>query len=153
VIHYALWEALAPTTTISTFFISTPTHHPCANPQFLARPWHVIACADPNDQRKFTVPRHILCISPILKGYIEEPDTTPAGVQRNGAGTLSLNNEGEVVKAMLDYLKQAHGDERTLQSSDRDVAFFVRLYKLALSLGYDTFLATQCSLWKLMSQA
>ena len=119
----------------------------------LARPWIVIACADPNDQRRFTVPRHILCISPVLKGYIEEPDTTPPGLQRNGAGTLTLNNEGEVVKAMLDYLKQAHSDELNLQPSDRDGAFFVRLYKLALSLGYGPSLATHCSLWKLMSQA
>jgi hypothetical protein len=119
----------------------------------LARPWTVIACADPNNQPQFIVPHHILCISPVLKGYIEEPDTTPPGLQRNGAGTLTLNNEGEVVNAMLDYLKQAHSDVITLQWSDRDVAFFVRLYKLALSLGYDPCLATHCSLWKLMSQA
>jgi hypothetical protein len=134
-------------------FISTSTPHSCANQNLLARPWRVIACADPNDQRQFTVPRHILCISPVLKGYIEEPDTTPSRMQRYGARSFAINIEGEVVKAMLDYLKQAHGDKLTLQSSDRDITFFVRLYKLALSLGYGPCLATHCSLWKLMSQA
>jgi hypothetical protein len=106
-----------------------------------ARPWRVVACGDPNDERHFTVPRHILCISPVLKGYFEEPDTTPPGLQRYGAGTLALNNEGDVVKAMLDFLKKARSGDLTLQSSNRGAAFFVRLYKLALSLGYDTCLA------------
>jgi hypothetical protein len=123
---------------MSKYFVTTSTPHSCTNSGSVSRPLKVIACADPNNEHRFIVPRHILCISPILKGYIEEPDTAPPGVQRNGAGTLTLNSEGEVVNAMLEYLRQAHGDSKfTLQSSGRGAVFFVRLYKLALSCGYD----------------
>lgn len=88
----------------------------------------VIACADPNNVYQATVACEILSISPVLKGYIEEPDTTPSGVKRNGTGTLTLNNEAEEVKVMLEYLKQAHVDGRfKLEPSNGDAVFLVRL--------------------------
>jgi hypothetical protein len=48
-----------------------------------------------------------------------------------------LNNEGNLVDVVLEYMKEAYNDKKfTFRSSDRGVVFFVRLYKLALSLGY-----------------
>jgi len=101
-----------------------------------SEPLIVVACADPTNERRFLVARHILCISPVLKGYIEKPDTPTTGLKRNGDGTLSLNNEGDVVEVMLRCLRQAHGDNKfSIRPSDGGVVFLVKLYKLALSLG------------------
>lgn len=113
--------------------------HSGANLGSISRSETVIACGDPNNECQFVdVSRQILCLSPILKGYIEQPDTRPPGVDRYKDGSIALNNEGEIVKAMLKYLERTHNDQTfTLQSHNLSVVLLVRLYKLALSLGYD----------------
>lgn len=102
----------------------------------------VIACVDSIKEHQEFVPRRILSISSVLEGFIryidKDPQRIPPGIRRYGPGTLTLNNERDVVKTTLEYLRHAHnGREFTVQPSDRGVVFLVRLYKLALSLGYD----------------
>lgn len=112
---------------------SKSTLPPVTNP---SRVFRIIACPNNEFQSTTNVHVHTLCISPVFKGYIEEPDTTPPAVKRNGEGSLTLNNEKEVVEVVLEYLNQTHsGNDFKLRSSDHDVVFLVKLYKLALSLG------------------
>jgi hypothetical protein len=82
--------------------------------------------------------RGALCISTVLRGYIEKPEEQSDGVRRNGEGTISLNNEADIVGALLEYLKHEYvGNEFTGWTGDeRGPTFTIRLYKLALSLGY-----------------
>jgi hypothetical protein len=119
-------------------FVPAPAHLSSATSGSGAKTLKVIACGDPANERQFIIPQEVLCISSILKDYVENPDTTPPGLKRKGKGTLTLNNEGDVVEVLLEYLTQAHDNEKfAFRSSDRGVVFSVRLYKLALSLAYD----------------
>ncbi|KAF2667099.1 hypothetical protein BT63DRAFT_442101 [Microthyrium microscopicum] len=98
----------------------------------------VFACpwANPESRTLFTVPQNVLNISPVLEGYLENPDTIPEGLTRNGPGTLTLNSEGDIVEVVIDYLKHAYDDSAfVLLSEKHDAVFFIRLYKLALSLA------------------
>jgi len=79
----------------------------------------------------------------VLKDYLDDPDTMPPAVRRNGPRSLSLNNEGDVVHAMLAYLRRPYSKE-DFQAADRGVEFSVQVYKLALSLGYVWF-AVHCT--------
>jgi hypothetical protein len=77
-----------------------------------------------------------LCTSGVIKGWIEEPDTRPAFVKE---GTISFDScDTEVVDMVINYLKQEHrGNKFEFPSTDLDAVFFVKVYRLAGSLGYD----------------
>ena len=73
----------------------------------------------------------------MLKDYLEHNDTIPPEVGRNGEGTMTFNTSSDVMSAALDYLKTKHGDEDVgaPQTNERDPAFYVQLYKMALCFG------------------
>lgn len=122
----------------------------CANLASILSTWTVIPREGPN-KRQFVVSRDILCVSPVLKGWIEEPDARPDFVTE---GRISLNGcDAEVVDMVISYLKQNHSCKKfEFPSTDLKAMFFVDVYKLAGSLGYDPGFIMQCLIWRLMLQ-
>jgi len=102
--------------------------------------WTVIAA---NNSEVFVEPK-VLCVSPVLKGWIEEPETRhPVILRREGFIDLS-GWELDIVNTVVAYLKTQH-DLKTFKFRPDNLhpIFFARVYKLALNLGYSVLPLTQ----------
>lgn len=101
------------------------------------RDWEVIPLQGPKE-RRFFVPRDVLCVSPIFQGWIEDPDTRPEKIIQED-GILRLDCEAEVVNMVISYLQREHDRRNSFEFrlAGHDAVFFVKVYKMALSLGYE----------------
>lgn len=86
--------------------------------------------------RLFEVTRDVLCISPVLKGYIEDPDTRPDFMEADGIIAWSHLDE-DIVKTVIKYLEHPRGHNLfDGRSKKPQASFFINIYKLASTLGY-----------------
>ena len=96
----------------------------------------MIATLGATDRSEFVIPANGLCGSPVLKDYLDQPDTVPRDVARHGTGTLTLNTSSDTMRAVLEHLKQKHGDhDFVAQTGEHGVTFYAQLYKIGLCLG------------------
>ncbi|KAH8686112.1 hypothetical protein BGZ60DRAFT_396904 [Tricladium varicosporioides] len=100
-------------------------------------------------QKIFNVRKEILEKSPVIKGWIEEPETMPESLQMDGALYLP-NCDPEIVETLIRYLETGHDTTSTEYEFDfddkvteslpfhtQDPIFYLRLYKLAGSLALE----------------
>ena len=91
----------------------------------------------------FLVSMTALVKSPIIKGWIDEPDSLTESMQKDGALYLP-NCDAEVIRTLIHYLDS--NDEPSseydfkstpgsLQSQCEDPLFYAKVYKLSLSLA------------------
>jgi hypothetical protein len=89
-------------------------------------------------ERTFYAPQSALKKSAVLKGWIEHKETRPASLQK-GDALYFPECDPEVVHAMIEYLKlPTDGPTAILDPSagrNRDVLFYVKMYKFALCLA------------------
>ena len=83
------------------------------------------------------LPGDILCLSPVLKEYINQPETIPRHVARHGAGTLTFNASPQAMQAVVEHLTQEHGGQKFVPppAAGTDHVFHLQLHKMALCLG------------------
>ncbi|KAF4616243.1 hypothetical protein G7Y89_g15163 [Cudoniella acicularis] len=102
-------------------------------------------------QKTFYVRKEILEKSPVMKGWIEDPESMPQSLQKDDALYLP-NCDPEVVETLISYLESDHDsasleeyefdfDDKVAVSSSllyrQDPIFYLRIYKLAGSLALD----------------
>jgi hypothetical protein len=71
--------------------------------------------------------------SPVIKGWIEDPSSLPSRLRKDD-GLHFPNVDVLVVKTVIRYL-EGEEEEFEFGNHQRDPVFFVRVYKLSLSLG------------------
>jgi len=112
----------------------TPNH----SPQIITGT--IIAGPEDNEQ-SFQVRKELLEISPIIKGWIEEPDSMPLSIRKNDC-LYFKGCDPNVVRALIQYLEMEELSFKSgclidgaLGTAQLDPIFYVRIYKLALVLA------------------
>jgi hypothetical protein len=89
-------------------------------------------------EKMITVPRAALEKSPVIRGWIQDTDSMPGSLKKNGALYLP-EYAPTVVLAVTDCLKSVAYDFKIIcdpsAGSGRDAFFFLDMYKLCLCLG------------------
>ena len=97
------------------------------------------------NQEIFHVHKETLEKSPVIKGWISDPDSMPGSLQLNQS--LYLRNcQPDVVRLVIRYLQKDDlfsvdfdiDDENCNIALRYDPVFYVRVYKLAVSLAWVT---------------
>lgn len=87
------------------------------------------------DIKHFIVPTSVLQRSPVIKDWIEEPESLPDSLKKDGS--LNLENiASEVVADVIRFLENPGAFEcLALQPPNSRAIFYTKVYKLALSLA------------------
>jgi hypothetical protein len=98
---------------------------------------HTIVAGEGPTELRFVVPKHWLCISPVIKGWIEDPKTVPKSMSEKKDTALYFRAcEPEVMDLVIRYLKEEDGNgDYELPPTDRNAIFYAKVYKLAICLG------------------
>ena len=91
-----------------------------------------------NNQQVFLVPIAALERSAVIKGYIDEPDSMPESLRKDGALYLP-HCDPEVVRTLIHCLRRddysSSDYEFDLNLRSQDPLFYIKTYKLALTLA------------------
>jgi hypothetical protein len=90
-----------------------------------------------NSQQVFHVPIVALKRSAVIKGYIDDPDSMPESLRKDGALYLP-NCDPEVIRTLIHCLKREDSSseyEFDVNLRTQDPLFYIKTYKLAMTLA------------------
>ncbi|KAN0094197.1 hypothetical protein V8E51_017381 [Hyaloscypha variabilis] len=94
-----------------------------------------------NSQQVFHVPIIALKRSAVIKGYIDDPDSMPESLRKDGALYLP-NCDPEVIRTLIHCLKREDYSsseyEFDVNLRSQDPLFYIKTYKLAMTLAVES---------------